>query len=66
MLDFLKKNDVNIIADPERGTIQTNELFSADSLLNLTRSAGATYLLYVTVDRPATSWLTRLSHTESF
>ena len=57
MLDFLKKNDVNIIADPERGTIQTSELFSTDSLLNLTRSAGATYLLYVTVDRPATSWL---------
>ena len=57
MLDFLKKNDVNIVADPERGTIQTSELFSTDSLLNLTRSAGANYLLYVTVDRPAASWL---------
>lgn len=57
MLEFLKKNDVNIVADPERGTIQTSELFSTDSLLNLTRNAGADYLLYVTVDRPAASWL---------
>jgi hypothetical protein len=57
MLDFLKRNEVKIIADPERGTIQTDELFSLDSLLNLTKNAGATSLLYVTVDRPATSWL---------
>jgi len=57
LLEFLKKNDVNIVADPERGTLQTSEVFSTDSLLNLTRSAGANYLLYVTVDRPATSWL---------
>jgi len=56
-LDFLKSNDVNIIADPERGTIQTDELFSLDSLLNLTKNAGATHLLYLTVDRPAASWL---------
>jgi hypothetical protein len=57
MLDFLKKNDVNVVADPERGTIETNELFSLDSLLSLTKNAGATYLLYLTVDRPAASWL---------
>ena len=56
-LEFLKKNDVNIMTDPERGTIQTSELFSTDSLLNLTRDAGANYLLYVTVDRPSVSWL---------
>jgi hypothetical protein len=57
MLEFLKQNDVNIVADPERGTIQTSELFSTDSLLHLTKDAGANYLLYVTVDRPAASWL---------
>jgi len=57
MLDFLRQHDVNIVADPERGTIQTNELFSTDSLLKLARDAGANYLLYVTVDRPAASWL---------
>jgi hypothetical protein len=57
MLDFLKKSDVNIVADPERGTIETNELFSLDSLLSLTKNAGATSLLYLTVDRPAASWL---------
>jgi len=57
MLDLLKTNDVNVVADPERGTIETNELFSVDSLLSLTKNAGATSLLYLTVDRPATSWL---------
>jgi len=57
MLEFLKKKDVNVIADPERGTIETNELFSLDSLMDLTKNAGASSLLYVTVDRPAASWL---------
>jgi hypothetical protein len=57
MLDLLKKNDINVVADPERGTIETNELFSLNSLLSLTQNAGATSLLYLTVDRPATSWL---------
>src|SRR6266567_2111012 len=31
-LDLLKNNDVNVVADPERGTIETSELFSLDSL----------------------------------
>lgn len=57
MAEFLKKSDVNVVADPERGTIETNELFSLDSLMGLTKNAGASSLLYVTVDRPATSWL---------
>jgi hypothetical protein len=57
MLDLLKNNNINVIADPERGTIETNELFSLESLLSLTKSAGATSLLYLTVDRPAVSWL---------
>jgi len=56
-LEFLKSSEVNIISDPERGIIQTDELFSLDSLLNLTKNAGATYLLYLTVDRPAASWV---------
>ena len=57
VLDLLKKDDVNVVADPERGTIETNELFSLESLLSLTKNAGATSLLYLTVDRPAVSWL---------
>lgn len=57
IVEFLKKSEVNVVADPERGTIETNELFSLDSLMGLTRNAGASSLLYVTVDRPATSWL---------
>lgn len=54
-LDLLKQNGVNVVADPERGTIETSDLFSLDSLLSLTRNAGATSLLYLTVDRPAMS-----------
>jgi len=57
VLDFLNANEVNIIRDPERGIIETDELFSLESLLNLTKNAGATHLLYFTVDRPAASWV---------
>jgi hypothetical protein len=56
-LDLLKQNGVNVVADPERGTIETSDLFSLDSLLSLTKNVGATSLLYLTVDRPAMSWL---------
>jgi len=56
-LELLKQNGVNVVADPERGTIETSNLFSLDSLLSLTKDAGATSLLYMTVDRPAMSWL---------
>jgi hypothetical protein len=56
-LELLKQNGVNVVADPERGTIETSDLFSLDSLLSLTKNAGATSLLYLTVDRPAMSWL---------
>jgi hypothetical protein len=57
LIAYLKSCDVNIIEDPERGILQTDESFSTESLLNLTKNAGASSLLLVTVERPATKWL---------
>jgi hypothetical protein len=45
------------VADPLRGTVQTEEKISPETLLRLTREAGAEYLLYVTIDRPAQWWV---------
>lgn len=57
LIAYLKAHDVNLIEDPERGTLQTSQAFSTQSLLNLTKNAGASSLLLVTVDRPMSSWL---------
>jgi len=57
LLAYLEANEVRIVKDPERGIIQTDELFSLQSLLNLTKNAGATHLLYLTVDRPIAAWV---------
>jgi hypothetical protein len=40
-----------------RGTIQTEEKFSQESLLRLTHEAGAEYLVLVSVDRPLSKTL---------
>jgi hypothetical protein len=57
LIGYLKSREVNILEDPERGILQTDELISVDSLLNLTKNAGAKYLLLATVERPATRWM---------
>jgi hypothetical protein len=57
LIAYLKSRNVKIIEDPERGILQTDEAFSVASLLNLTKNAGATSLLLVTVDRPVSKWL---------
>ncbi len=57
LIGYLKSREVNIFEDPERGILQTAELISVDSLLNLTKNAGAKYLLLATVERPATRWM---------
>jgi hypothetical protein len=46
ILDLLKKSDVNVIADPERGSIETNELFSLESLLSLMRARYRSYEMF--------------------
>jgi hypothetical protein len=37
--------------------LQTDESISVESLLNLTKNAGAKYLFLATVERPASKWL---------
>ena len=55
--NLLREQQVSIFEDPLRGTIETSETFSMESVLKLAREAGATYLLYAQIDRPVTKWL---------
>jgi hypothetical protein len=55
--ELLRSHQVSIFDDPVRGTIETAETFSMESVLALARQAGATYLLYAKIDRPITKWL---------
>lgn len=57
LLDYLKSKGVSIVADPERGVLETSDQMSTESMLRLAKLAGASGLLLVTVDRPAASWL---------
>jgi hypothetical protein len=57
VLDLFKSKHVALMSDPSRPMVQTQETIPQETLLNLTKDAGANYLLVVTVDRPATSWL---------
>lgn len=57
LLDYLKSKGVRVVADPERGILETSDQMSTASMLRLAKLAGASSLLLVTVDRPAASWL---------
>ena len=57
LLEFLKSKNVRIVADPERGVLETSDQISVESMLRLAKLAGASSLLLVTVDRPAAAWL---------
>ena len=57
LLDYLKSKGVPIVADPERGVLETSDQMSVESMLRLAKLAGASGLLLVTVDRPAAAWL---------
>ena len=57
LLDYLKSKGVRIVADPERGVLETSDQMSTESMMRLAKLAGASGLLLVTVDRPAASWL---------
>ncbi|MGH9602673.1 MAG: hypothetical protein ACRD24_09830, partial [Terriglobales bacterium] len=59
LLGFLQSKRVVLVSDRERGSpsFKTSELFSQESLLRLAREAGASHLLYLTVERPATKWI---------
>lgn len=57
MLAYLTSHNVNVVSDPERGTIETTNAMSVESMTRLARHAGAQSVLLVTVDRPAAAWL---------
>lgn len=57
LLEYLKSKGVHIVADPERGVLETSDQMSTESMLRLAKLAGASCLLLVTVDRPAAAWL---------
>ena len=57
LLDYLKSKGVHIVADPERGVLETSDQMSMESMLRLAKLASASGLLLVTVDRPAAAWL---------
>ena len=57
LLDYLKSKGVRIVADPERGVLETSDQMPTESIMRLAKLAGASGLLLVTVDRPAASWL---------
>lgn len=57
LLDYLRSKGVHVVADPERGVLETSDQMSTESMLRLAKLAGASSLLLVTVDRPMASWL---------
>jgi hypothetical protein len=54
---LLAADGVIVVADPERGNIESESQMSVESMTTLAREAGATALLQVTVDRPTTKWI---------
>ena len=55
--EYLQQSHVRLVSDPLRPMIQTEEVLSKETMLRLAKDAGATHLLYLTVDRPATQWI---------
>jgi len=56
VVEFLRSKRVVLISDPSRKMIQSEDVISRGTLLNVTRDVGASHLLYLIVDRPTTQW----------
>jgi hypothetical protein len=54
---YLESNNVDLVSDPLRSRIETQDAISIDSLVKIAKDAGASYLLYIIVDRPVMQWL---------
>jgi len=54
---YLGDKKVDLVSDPLRPRIETQDAISIDSLVKITKDARASYLLYIVVDRPVTQWL---------
>jgi hypothetical protein len=57
VVQYLQENKVNLVSDPLRARIETQDPISVESLVRIAKDAGASYLLYITVDRPVAQWL---------
>jgi hypothetical protein len=54
---YLGDKKVDLVSDPLRPRIETQDAISIDSLVKIAKDAGASYLLYIIVDRPVAQWL---------
>ena len=54
---YLESRNADLVSDPLRPRIETQDPISIDSLIKITKDAGASYLLYIIVDRPVAQWL---------
>lgn len=57
VVHYLENKNVDLVSDPLRARIETQDAISIDSLIKITKDAGASYLLYIVVDRPMSQWL---------
>jgi hypothetical protein len=57
VVGYLESNNVDLLTDPLRDRIETQDPISIESLARITKDVGASYLLYIIVDRPITQWL---------
>jgi hypothetical protein len=57
VVHYLEDKKVDLVIDPLRPRIETQDAISIDSLVKITKDAGASYLLYIIVDRPVAQWL---------
>lgn len=54
---FLTSNKVVLREDPLRGKFRLESTMSKENLIHVAEDAGASHILQLTVDRPATSWI---------
>ena len=57
VVSYLENNKVDMVSDPLRSRIETEDAISIPSLVKIAKDADASYLLYIVVDRPVTQWL---------
>src|SRR3974390_139716 len=54
---YLEEKNVDLVTDPLRARIETQDPISTGSLVKIAEDSGAEYLLYIIVDRPVAQWL---------
>ena len=57
VVGYLQAKKIDLVSDPLRPRIETEDAISIESLVKIAKDAGASYLLYIIVDRPVSQWL---------